>query len=214
MFWYHWIAIVSLGICLITSSVLFIRLVVLGKPVDFSDPAGTISPSVRYSFTGAMSPLKKESAFLHLPTYTAGIFYHLGTFLSIALFFLILGNVSLPNILTFPIALFLLFSFACGTGILIKRIIKKGLRDLSAPDDYLSNLLVSIFQFMTAFVVVVHQLYPAYFLLSSLLLLYFPLGKLKHALYFFAARYHLGFFYGWRGTWPPDKPGKEEVWKN
>ena len=30
-------------------------------------------------------------------------------------------------------------------------------------------------------------------------------GKLKHVVYFFAARYHLGFFYGWRNVWPPHK---------
>jgi hypothetical protein len=214
MFWYHWIAIGSLGICLVISSVYFIRLVLLGKPSDYSTPAGKIASSIQYSFTGAMNPLKKESAHLHLPTYLAGIIYHLGTFLSIALFFLILAGASLPGLLTFLVALFLLFSFACGTGILIKRTVKKGLRDLSAPDDYLSNLLVSFFQLMTAYVLVRNQPYPVYFLLSSLLLLYFPLGKLKHAIYFFAARYHLGFFYGWRGTWPPKKLERESGWKS
>jgi hypothetical protein len=214
MFWYHWLAIGSLGICLITSSYHFIRLVVLGKPIDYSVPAHKIAPSIQYSFTGAMNPLKKESAWLHLPTYSAGIFYHLGTFLSIALFFLILCDISLPRILTFMIAMFLLFSFGCGTGVLIKRMVKKGLRDLSSPDDYISNLLVTLFQLSTGYVLVRHQLYPVYFLLSSLLLLYFPLGKLKHAIYFFAARYHLGFFYGWRGTWPPKKLERESGWKN
>jgi hypothetical protein len=43
---------------------------------------------------------------------------------------------------------------------------------------------------------------PYYFICAGLLFLYLPLGKLKHSLYFFAARYHLGFFYGWRGIWP------------
>jgi hypothetical protein len=214
MFWYHWIAIGSLGIFLISSSVHFIRLVLLGKPVDYSSPAGKIAPSIKYSFTGAMNPLKKETAYLHLPTYLAGIFYHLGTFLSIALFFLIFANVSFPYILSFLIALFLLISFACGTGILIKRMVVKGLRDLSAPDDYISNLLVTFFQLVTGYVFVWHQLYPVYFFLSSLLLLYFPLGKLKHAIYFFAARYHLGFFYGRRGTWPQKKHERESGWKN
>jgi hypothetical protein len=92
--------------------------------------------------------------------------------------------------------------------------VKKGLRDLSAPDDYISNLLVTFFQFMTGFVIARHQLYPVYFLLSSLLLLYFPLGKLKHAIYFFAARYHLGFFYGWRGIWPQEKIERDGGWRN
>jgi hypothetical protein len=203
MYWYHWITLGSLGICLVNSSVHLLRLIRLGKPRDYSFPAGKIAPSIQYSFTGAMNPLKKESAYLHLPTYIAGIIYHIGTFLSIALFFLIWADVNFPDILTFSIVPFLLISFACGMGILIKRMVKKGLRDLSDPDDYISNLLVTFFQLMTSIVLLWDQYYPVYFILSSLLLIYFPLGKLKHAIYFFAARYHLGFFFGWRGIWPP-----------
>jgi nitrate reductase gamma subunit len=175
----------------------------MGKPTDYSFPAGNVASSIQYSFTGAMNPLKKESAYLHLPTYAAGIFYHLGTFLSISLFFLIWTDVNFPGILIFLIETFLIISFLCGTGILIKRMVKKGLRDLSDPDDYISNLLVTIFQIMTGLVLLMHHLVPAYFIMASLLLIYFPFGKLKHAIYFFAARYHLGFFYGWRGIWPP-----------
>jgi hypothetical protein len=36
-------------------------------------------------------------------------------------------------------------------------------------------------------------------------MLYIPAGKLRHTVYFFAARYHLGYFFGWRGVWPPGK---------
>ena len=161
-----------------------------------------------------MNPLKKESAFLHLPTYSAGIIYHLGTFLSIGQFFIFWADVNFPNILTFPMVAFLLLSFACGIGILIKRMTKKGLRDLSSPDDYLSNILVTGFQLMTGVALLWDRAYPAYLIFSSLLLLYFPLGKLKHAIYFFAARCHLGFFYGWRGIWPPKKLERDGKWKN
>jgi len=182
--------------------------------MDYSSPAGKIIPSIQYSFTGAMNPVKKESAFLHLPTYFAGIIYHLGTFLSILMFFFIWSDLPLPDILIYSIVPFLLISFSCGIGILIKRLLKKGLRDLSNPDDYLSNLLVTGFQLMTGIVLLWNQAYPVYFILSSLLLLYFPLGKLKHVIYFFAARYHLGFFFGWRGIWPPKKSERNGGWEN
>ena len=88
--WYQWLALAALGICVIALLLHFLRLVRLGKPVDFSRPAGTTGKAVRYAFTGAMNPTRKESAFLHLPTYTAGLLYHLGTFLSMFLFFFIL----------------------------------------------------------------------------------------------------------------------------
>lgn len=90
-----------------------------------------------------------------------------------------------------------------GLGILIKRMIKKELKALSNPDDFISNILVTAFQFITALVLYNGQYFPVYFIIVSALLLYLPLGKLKHTIYFFAARYHLGFFYGWRGVWPP-----------
>jgi hypothetical protein len=203
MYWYHWITLGSLAICTYSSSVNFFHLVRLGKPRDYSNPAGNIASSIQYSFSGAMSPRKKESAYLHLPTYISGIIYHLGTFLSFALFFLIWADISLPDPLILLIVPFLLLSSACGTGMLIKRIIKKGLRDLSDPDDYISNMLVTFFHIMTGAVLLWDLLAPVYFLLAAILFLYFPAGKLKHAIYFFAARYHLGFFYGWRGVWPP-----------
>jgi hypothetical protein len=203
MYWFEWISLGAFCFFLTSSAFHLIHLLRLGKPRDYSLPAGNVASSVRYSFTGAMNPAKKESAYLHLPTYTAGIIYHTGTFLSLILFFLILADINLPVILSLIVFSFLVIAFSCGTGILLKRIMKKGLRDLSAPDDYISNLLVTVFQLMTGLALLVEQIHPAYFIITTILFIYFPLGKLKHAVYFFAARYHLGFFFGWRGTWPP-----------
>ena len=203
MLWYHYIALVALIIFLGNFMYHLFRLIRAGKPVEYSVPAGKVNPAVIYSFTGAMSPAKKESAFLHLPTYTAGIIYHLGTFLAIALFLInwfIVFNIS---ILTYLTALFLFISALSGIGILIKRCYKTNLRKISNPDDYISNILVTLFQAITGVFLIIPSVETFYYLLTALLLLYFPLGKLKHALYFFAARYHLGFFYGWRGVWPP-----------
>jgi nitrate reductase gamma subunit len=81
--------------------------------------------------------------------------------------------------------------------------VKSELRSLSSPDDYISNILVTLFQLLSGLVLLVPEAIPGYFIMASLLLLYFPIGKLKHAIYFFAARYQLGLFYGWRGVWPP-----------
>ena len=181
----------------------FIRLIRLGLPVNFSTPAGNPGKAVIYSFTGAMSPRKKESAYLHLPTYTAGIIYHIGTFLSLSFIPFIIWGIIQPRELSLCFAGVLLLSIACGLGIVAKRVLKKELRLLSSPDDYISNLLVTLFQFATAIVLIREHIHPFYYIALSLLLLYIPLGKLKHLLYFFAARVHLGYFYGHRGVWPP-----------
>ncbi len=206
---YYWLAIIALLICLISCFYHFYKIIRLGNPPEYAKQAeGNIGKAVRYSFTGAMSPKVKESAYMHMPTYIAGIIYHLGTFLAIFLFFLILFNVWFSGIIMWILAGFLAVSAICGIGILIKRMMKHELRTLSNPDDYISNILVTAFQAITALTLTDVTYLPAYFIITALLLIYFPMGKLKHAVYFFAARYHLGYFYGWRGVWPP-KPIKK-----
>ena len=203
MTWYYWLALASLAICV--GSLLFhtIRLIKLGKPKDYSNPIGKPSAAIPYSFTGAMSPTKKESAYLHMPTYTAGILYHLGTFLSIFIFLIMLLQIPITGLASWIIFGFLMITGVSGLGILIKRMVKPQMRALSNPDDYISNLLVTIFQFITALALIESTIIPLYFIVASLLLLYVPLSKLKHTIYFFAARYHLGYFFGWRNVWPP-----------
>ena len=219
--WYQWMAIMALGACLISCLFHFIRLISLGKPNDFSRPAARTGDSIRYAFTGAMSPAKKESAYLHLPTYTAGLFYHMGTFLSFFLFFFILMDMLPQGWLAVIIIAFLVISSISGITIFIKRMVKKELRFLSNPDDFISNILVTSFQILTLIYILNPQILQSpnpqilqspnpqiqlsYYLIFTLLMLYTPVGKLRHMIYFFAARYHLGYFFGRRGVWPAGK---------
>lgn len=203
MTWYLWIALIALLVCLLSCIIHFYRIISLGNPPEYARRSGHIGKAVRYSFTGAMSPKVKESAYLHMPTYLAGILYHIGTFLAIALFFLLLFRLSLPEWISWPLIAIFVLSGLSGLGVLIKRMMKQELRALSNPDDYIANILVTAFQLGSAAVLYDPSFIPAYFIIVSALMLYFPLGKLKHAVYFFAARYHLGYFYGWRDVWPP-----------
>ena len=211
MLWYQWMALAAVGFCGISCLFQVFRLIRLGKPVDHSRAAGNTKKAIAYAFTGAMSPTKKESAYLHLPTYTAGLLYHLGTFLSILLFIFIISGFVLSGWISYAISVFLIITVCCGTAILIKRVIKKELRSLSNPDDFISNLLVTLFQLFTLLVISTPFLLSShsptvlqsYYLIFTLLMLYLPVGKLRHTVYFFAARYHLGYFFGKRGVWPP-----------
>jgi hypothetical protein len=205
MAWYQWFALTSLVICLFFLLVHLVRLVQLGRPRDFSSPNGNVSQGIIYAFTGAMSPAKKESAYLHLPTYATGILYHIGTFLCAGLFLLYLLNIYIPSPYSLILAIILTITGLSGVTILVKRYIKKELRNLSNPDDYVSNILVTLFHFLTASLLYWPIVSPFYFISAGILLLYIPVGKLRHLIYFFAARYQLGFFYGWRGSWPPKK---------
>lgn len=201
MAWYLYLTYFSLLVCLVSCIYHFSVIIRLGKPEDFSKPSGSLGPAVIYSFTEAMSPTKKESAYLHLPTYTAGILYHIGTFISIALFVLFLFHFQLPQVIKLGLSGILLISFVCGVAILVKRFYSQELKKLSNPDDYISNILVTVFQLMTILYMLNGTM--VYFITTSLLLLYLPVGKLKHAIYFFAARYHLALFFGLRNVWPP-----------
>jgi len=205
---YKTISLTAFLICLIILTYHFIRLIRLGSPKDYSSKRGNLKSAISYSLTGAMNPLKKESAYLHFPTYTAGLLYHSGTFICFALFFLFLFNIGFANSIQWILIFVLIASGLSGLGIFIKRITVKKLRHLSNPDDYISNLLVTGFQIFTLVMLVKETFSPYYFIFVSLLFLYLPLGKLKHSIYFFAARYHLGFFYGWRGIWPLKSHGQ------
>jgi hypothetical protein len=201
MEWYIILLLISLLFCLSGCIFHLYKIIHYGKPVDYSEPIGKTGLGIFYSFTGGMNPVKKESAFLHLPTYSAGIIYHFGTFLAISLLAVFLFEANLNSLLKLVFSLFLGISGICGIAIFFKRIIKKDLSLISNPDDYISNLLVTGFQVLT--IVQLNFYTPVYFILTSILLLYLPLGKLRHTIYFFSARYHLGFFYGRRGVWPP-----------
>ncbi len=207
MFWYHWLTIGSLIVCVTALIAHFIRLIYLGKPKDYSKKSGNLTKAIAYSSTLAMID-HKESAFLHLPTYFAGLVYHLGTFASFLLLIFFFVNITLqitlPQWLLWLLTVSISFSCLCGFGLLFKRAIAKPMRSLSNADDFISNVLVSLFQLITI-VYLNYNTALIYYLLASLLLLYMPIGKLKHVVYFFAARYHLGFYYGWRNVWPPKK---------
>lgn len=205
MVWYKTITYLSIIICLTGILWHLVRLIRMGMPNDFSKKSGDVVRGIKYSFTGAMNPIHKESAYLHLPTYTAGVVFHLGTFLSLALFLLFLFRVEFPNLINLAILLLLAISSLCGIGILIKRVVSPTLRGISNADDFISNILVTMFQVATALQFWGGNIEIVYSIIASTLLICLPFSKLKHAVYFFAARYHIGFFYGWRGVWPPLK---------
>jgi len=160
--------------------------------------------------------MQKESAYLHVPTYAAGLFFHAGSFIALLLFlvFFFVNPTSLLGYLTLKIlvlllAFVLLIGIICGCSLFFKRLFSKKMRYLSTLDDYLSCFLTTIFQVFTVLYLVLGDNFAAYYYtLASILLLYIPVGKLRHIVYFFAARYHLGFFYGWRNSWPPDSDKK------
>jgi len=220
---------IALLFCLSICFFHFFKLISLGAPKDLSKKSGSISAGVLYSNTVAMSPVQKESAYKHIPTYIAGIMLHIGSFVAILCFVILFFDLYTEDavstfffqqrlISTF-ISCILWMSSCCGIVLIIKRVVSTKLRSISNADDFISTGLVTLFLLISAKLFTVygfhnlfhqffsHQLHElifcAYFIFATLLFIYIPIGKLKHVVYYFAARYHLGFFYGRRGTWPP-----------
>ncbi|MEG1556715.1 MAG: hypothetical protein RR356_08340, partial [Bacteroidales bacterium] len=148
---------VALGALILCFGVLFfhfLRLIKLGNPKDFSEKSGNIANGILYSSTVAMAPQNKESAYLHLPTYTMGIFYHIGTFFSFFIFILSFFPffnhwLIQDQFIHYLIPVFLIVTCLCGFIFFIKRMVKKSLKGFTNPDDYLSNAFTTLFQLAT-----------------------------------------------------------------
>ncbi len=205
MQWYKIISLSALAVCFIALLIQVIKIMKLGTPADYSARAGSTRSGIAYSFTGAMAPTKKESALRHLPLYIAGVLYHAGTFLAALLWVLFTSGVTLSSTIATATAFVMAAALLSGVVLLVKRVATEASRSLSTPDDYISNLLVTLFQLFTFLLLYGLQVVTTYYLISAILLLYLPVGKLRHMIWFFAARYHLGYFFGYRGTWPPEK---------
>lgn len=203
------IAIAAAAFCLCGLFIHFIHVVRLGKPNDMSEKSGDTTKGVIYANTTAMLPQNKESAYLHLPGYAAGILFHIGIFTSFLVFLLsffpFFNRWIEVNTLRLIIAAALAVTCLSGYILLFRRALSKDLKGFSTPDDFISNALTSTFQLLT----LLHLVWPTngvvtalYYIVCALLFVYMPFGKLRHVVYYFAARYHLGFFYGWRNVWP------------
>jgi hypothetical protein len=200
-----WIFFGGCGFFLIWAAVQMFQIFRNPGFADPSQPKQPNSAGVAYSYTVAMSPAKKESAFLHYPTYVAGIIYHIGTFLSLIWIVVHVIKINIPDFIITVSFIFLILSSLCGAGIFIKRIVKPQMRSTSTPDDYFSNILVTVFQIISAAALSRAEVVPSLIGYTGILLFYIPVSKLRHAMYFFFARYFLGIFYGKRGVWPPGK---------
>jgi hypothetical protein len=158
---------------------------------------------VLYAFTLGMMPWAKESTRRHLRAYLRGIGFHVGIFAGLLALLVSPGWTSLPAIartgLAILTALGAIFG-AAGTGM---RLVERNLRRISTPDDHASVLLVTAFLAATSAALARPAWMPAMFLGAALMLVYAPLGKIRHCIYFFLSRLFFGLFLGRRAILHP-----------
>jgi hypothetical protein len=180
----------------------------LGRRVaaPFAPARASAAAGVRYAFTTAFLPWAKESARQHLPSYLAGIAFHLAIFGALGWLALSLLAVALPAAAAPAIVAVLATGLACGLGLLAKRRGSRTLRAVSTPEDLAANLLVDAVLAAGIAAAVRPAFFPAFQLAGAALLLYAPLGKLRHMVFLLTSRWYWGTYFGRRGVRPAPRP--------
>lgn len=176
---------------------------------DYAQPTGSPGRGLLYSFTGAMLPAHKESIRLHPVEFGVGLVMHAGMAVS---FVVVAGLLAWPGgAERFMATARILAGVAllAGLALFVRRLASPMLRSISVPDDYLANLATCGLTAGAAFLPLHHSVGQMVLLAyTALLLIYVPLGKLRHAVFFFIARGDYGRRLGYRGVYPPAAEGK------
>jgi hypothetical protein len=174
-----------------------------GRRSPLAPAAASARRGVFYAFGAGMAPTAKESTRTHPGAYLLGVAYHLGIFTAFGVLAWVLltgGSGRTPAAL--PVGALLVAGALGGLGLLGRRAGAALLRGLSSPDDYLANLLTTVFVALAALRVWWPGVEPILLVTAMLLLCYIPAGKIRHCVFFFLSRYHLGRHFGRRGTFP------------
>ncbi len=166
---------------------------------DRSVPKDSASRGILYAFSLGMMPWSKESTRLHMFAYLRGIAFHIGIFAGLA------ALIASPWFGSIPGLILVLFSVVTGLGALmggvggIMRIAEANLKAISLPDDHLAVWLVTLFLASITLALLVPAFLPAMYVIAAVMLVYAPLGKIKHCIYFYFGRLFYGLHIGRRG---------------
>jgi len=164
-----------------------------------------------YAFTIGMLPWKKESASLHKIVYIRGIFFHIGIFAGMLALMLSIFSISGGTVLSLVLSILMWIGALAGIAAIILRAAEANLRGISRADDYISPALIALFLCMGA-LHIMNIIDTAYFYAAaSVLCLYLPWSKVRHCVFFFFMRGHIGAMMGHRGLLnaPHGHAGKE-----
>jgi len=195
---------IVLLVAIATSAAGFVamRLRLGALPPSYAPARGSSAAGVAYAFTVAFAPWAKESASRHLPSYLAGIAYHAAVFAALARLVLSLFGPPALSLLDAATAAALAPGLLCGVGLLVKRCVDARLRALSVPEDFFVNGLVDAVLAAGLVASLRPAALPVFQLAGALLIVYAPLGKVRHMLFLFTSRRALGAFFGRRGVRP------------
>jgi nitrate reductase gamma subunit len=171
-----------------------------GGQADQQTPTGR---AVAASYASILSPLAMESTRRHWRRWVVFAAYHVGIFVAISATFTIPFT---PGLMTKPVRWAAAVSIALGllAGFLkiYWRLVLPELRSISRPDDFFGLTILQVW-FAVAIPAVLFGRpgwLTVYFVMTALLLVYVPVSKISHYIYWFFSRYLFGRRYGRRGV--------------
>jgi hypothetical protein len=167
---------------------------------DRSIPKDSATKGILYAFTLGMAPWSKESTRLHMLAYLRGIAFHVGIFAGLAAFLASPWFETIPLIVRVVFAILTGFGAAMGVAGALMRVVEHNLRAISTPDDHASVWLVTIFLAAMTIVLGATAFVPAMWVIAAAMLVYAPLGKIRHCIYFYFGRLFFGIHIGRRGV--------------
>lgn len=165
---------------------------------------------ILYAFTLGMAPWEKESTRTHWIAYLRGIFFHVGIFTAFGVFVVSPWLEILPTWFTWVALLITGLGAIFGFAGIFMRLAGPNERVLSLPDDYASVFLSSLFITLAFAVLIWNAVLPAFYLLTGILAVYIPWGKIRHCVYFFYSKFFFGYGFGRRGVLNPSKSDYSE----
>jgi Na+/glutamate symporter len=186
------------------------RISAFGRKPIYSKANGSELDGIKYAFTSGMMPSAKESVRMHLPTFIGGIVNHAGVFVAALHLILAITRVSLPPAMVLGLRLLMLAGLVSGVALLVKRLTLPKMRIISTPDDVIANVLVDLFLAISIATTMSAKLEPWLLGVTIVLLVYIPLGKIRHCAFFFVTRMNFGRLFGRRGVLP-HRPQQRQV---
>lgn len=166
---------------------------------DLSVPKDSAWHGVLYAFTLGMAPWSKESTRIHAVAYIRGIAFHVGIFAGL------LALLASPWFDQIPQVIRLLFAIVIGSGAVmgavggVMRLAEHNLKAISTKDDHAAVWLVSFFLAAMALALVSSTFLPAMYVIAAVMLVYAPISKIRHCIYFYFGRLFYGLHVGRRG---------------
>ncbi len=169
-------------------------------PKDRSIPKDSALHGILYAFTLGMAPWAKESTRRHWLAYLRGIAFHVGIFAGLAALLASPWFTLIDPVIRTLFAIVTGFGAVLGAAGGILRLLEHNLTAISTADDHLSVWLVSLFLAMMTAALMATGFVPAMWVLAAAMLVYAPLGKIRHCIYFYFGRLFYGLHIGRRGV--------------